>query len=81
VKVLIILKNGVWIAIHKCMEATLGISLYSYLYTKLAKRLSFLLSLMFSLQQNQRRGGWNRFCLEMEGLGEVTRVGDEKDGR
>jgi hypothetical protein len=36
---------------------------------------------MFSLQQNQRRGGWNRFCLEMEGLGEVTRVGDEKDGR
>jgi hypothetical protein len=69
VKVLIILKNGVWIAIHKCMEATLGISLYSYLYTKLAKRLSFLLSLMFSLQQNQRRG-WNRFCLEAGGFGE-----------
>jgi hypothetical protein len=26
-----------WVAIHKCMEATLGISLYSYLYPKLAK--------------------------------------------
>jgi hypothetical protein len=26
-----------WVAIHKCMEAKLGISLYSYLYPKLAK--------------------------------------------
>jgi hypothetical protein len=46
------------------MEAVLGISLYSYLYLRLAKNaLSFLLSLMFSLQQNWRRGQ-NRFCLE-----------------
>jgi hypothetical protein len=29
----------IWIAIHKCMEATLGISLYSYLYLKVAKTL------------------------------------------
>jgi hypothetical protein len=44
-----------WVAIHKCMEAMLGISLYRYLYLKLAKTLCFfLLSLMFSLQQNQR---------------------------
>jgi hypothetical protein len=28
-----------WIAIHKYMEATLGISLYSYPYLKLAKTL------------------------------------------
>jgi hypothetical protein len=28
-----------WIAIHKCMEATLGIFLDSYLYLKLAKPL------------------------------------------
>jgi hypothetical protein len=28
-----------WVAIHKCMEATLRISLYSYLYLKLAKTL------------------------------------------
>jgi hypothetical protein len=34
------------VAIHMCMEATLGISLYSYLYLKLAKTLSFLLFLM-----------------------------------
>jgi hypothetical protein len=26
-----------WVAIHKCMEATLGTSLYSYLYLKLVK--------------------------------------------
>jgi hypothetical protein len=50
------------------MEAMLGISLYSYLYPKLAKTLSFLLSLMFSLQQNQRRGQ-NRFSLEAGDLG------------
>jgi hypothetical protein len=37
--------------IHKYMEATVGISWYSYLYLKLAKALSFLLSPMFSLQQ------------------------------
>jgi hypothetical protein len=29
----------VWAAIHKCMEATLGICQYSYLYLKLAKAL------------------------------------------
>jgi hypothetical protein len=40
-----------WVAIHKCMEAMLGISV------KLAKMLSFLLSLMFSLQQNWRTRG------------------------
>jgi hypothetical protein len=27
----------VWIVIHLCMETTQGISLYSYLYLKLAK--------------------------------------------
>jgi hypothetical protein len=26
-----------WVVIHKCMEVKLGISLYSNLYTKLAK--------------------------------------------
>jgi hypothetical protein len=28
-----------WVVIHKCMEAMLGISLYSYLYLKLTKTL------------------------------------------
>jgi hypothetical protein len=41
-----------WVAIHKCMEAMLGISLYSYLYLKLTKTY-----LMFSLQQNWRTRG------------------------
>jgi hypothetical protein len=36
-----------WVAIHKCMEATLGNSLYSYFHLNLAKTLFFLLSLMF----------------------------------
>jgi hypothetical protein len=30
-----------WVAIHKCMEAVLGISWHSHLYPKLAKTLSF----------------------------------------
>jgi hypothetical protein len=60
-----------WVVIHLCMEATLGISLYSYFYLKLAKNtMSFLLSLMFSLQQNWRTRGQNRFCLESRGWGE-----------
>jgi hypothetical protein len=32
-----------WDAIHKCMEAMLGISLYSYLYLSLAKCYIFLI--------------------------------------
>jgi hypothetical protein len=64
-----------WVAIHKCMETMLGISLYSYLYPKLAKTMSFLLSLMFSPQQNQRRE-WNRFCLELMDVGD----GGHRDG-
>jgi hypothetical protein len=57
----------VWVVIYTCMEAMLGISLHSYPYIKVAKMLSFLLSLMLSLQQNQRTRGWNRFCPEVEG--------------
>jgi hypothetical protein len=38
-----------WVATHKCMEAKLGISLYSYLYLKLAKCYVFLIvSYVFS---------------------------------
>jgi hypothetical protein len=33
----------------------------------------FSLSLMFSLQQNQRTRGWNRFCPEVGG-GEVVQT-------
>jgi hypothetical protein len=51
------LDEPIWVVIHICMEAMLGISLYSKNATP------FLLSLMFSLQQNWRRGQ-NRFCLK-----------------
>jgi hypothetical protein len=57
------------VVIHMCIEAMLGICLYSYLYLKLAKMMSFLLSLMFSLQQNWRAREWNRFCLEARRMG------------
>jgi hypothetical protein len=39
------------------MDAMLGISLYSNLYLKLAKTLSFLLSLMFSLHKVEEQEG------------------------
>jgi hypothetical protein len=55
----------------------LGISLYSYLYLKLAKMLA-LLSLIFSLQQNWRRGQ-NRFCLKVRGVA-GERESRERDG-
>jgi hypothetical protein len=62
------------------MEAMLGISLYSYLYLKLAKMLSFLLLLMSSLQQNWRRGQ-NRFCLEVRGVKGKVRAWRGAGGR
>jgi hypothetical protein len=37
-----------WVAIHKFMETTLGTSLYSYLYLKLAKWLCIYCSYVFS---------------------------------
>jgi hypothetical protein len=59
-----------WAAIHKCMEATLGLSLYSYLYLKLAKplRLSYyLLCYLFNkigeetgTGSAQKQGRWGR---------------------
>jgi hypothetical protein len=36
----------IWVVIHKCVEATLGISLYTYLYLKLAK-MSYLLYFIY----------------------------------
>jgi hypothetical protein len=41
--------------------------------------MSFLLSLIFSLQQNWRRGQ-NRFCLEVRGVGEVEWVAGRQWG-
>jgi hypothetical protein len=49
--------ESVWVTIHMCMEEIFA--------RKLAKMLSFLLSLMFSLQQNWRTRRQNRFCQEV----------------
>jgi hypothetical protein len=45
-----------WVVIHKCMEAILGISLYSYLYLKLAKHYGFLtIFYIFSSTKSENR--------------------------
>jgi hypothetical protein len=60
--------ESMWVAAHMCMEELLGISLYSYLYLKLAKILClpyYLLCFLFkkireqegfSQKQGQERG-------------------------
>jgi hypothetical protein len=45
-----------WVAIPKCMKATLGISLCSYLYLKLAKCYVFLIiSYVFSSTKSENK--------------------------
>jgi hypothetical protein len=57
-----------WVTIYMCKEAMLRISLYSYLYLKLANTLFFFkFSVMFSLQQNGRTRGKSRFWQEVGG--------------
>jgi hypothetical protein len=49
-----------WVVIHMCMEAMLGISLYSYLYLKLAKPLClcyYLLCFLFNKIGEEGRTG------------------------
>jgi hypothetical protein len=48
-----------WVAIHKCMEATLGLSLYGYFYLKLAKMLclSYYLSCFLFNKIGEKEGG------------------------
>jgi hypothetical protein len=59
------------------MVAMLGISLYSYLYLKLEKNsMSFLISLMSSLQQNWRREQ-NKYCLDARGWEKRERTGEQ----
>jgi hypothetical protein len=58
----VVMRSGrdepIWVVKHMCMEALLGIYLYSCLYLISKSAMSFLLPLM--LQQNWRRGQ-NRF--------------------
>jgi hypothetical protein len=46
-----------WVAIRMCMEAMLGVSLYSYLYLKVAKTLGLSYYRMFSLQKIREQEG------------------------
>jgi hypothetical protein len=59
----------IWVVvIHMCMEAMIGISLYSYLYLKLVKMLHlsyYLLCFLFNKNWRRRQ---NRFCLEVRGV-------------
>jgi hypothetical protein len=67
-----------WVVIHRCMEAMLGISLYSYLYLKLANTLClsyYLLCFVFnkigeegrtgSAQKEGGEGRWPEQCIHM----------------
>jgi hypothetical protein len=60
------------VVVHMCMEAMLGIFLYNYSYVELAKMISFIVLLMYSLKQNWRRRQ-NRFCLEEQEVGRRRR--------
>jgi hypothetical protein len=62
-----------WVAIHKCMEATLGISLYSYLSLKLAKMicLSYCL-LCFLFNKIREQEGGTGSAWKVGGRGEVA---------
>jgi hypothetical protein len=51
----------IWFVIHICMEATLGIFLYTYLYPKLAKMLCFsyyVLCFLFNKIREEGRTGF-----------------------
>jgi hypothetical protein len=59
----------IWIVIHICMITTLGISLDSYVYLKLAKTLCFSYYLLCFLFNKIREQEQNKFCLGVQGLG------------
>jgi hypothetical protein len=63
-----------WVAIHRCMEAMLGISLYSYLYLKLAKMpcLSYYLLCFLFNKTGEQDGGIG--SSQKWGCGETTQT-------
>jgi hypothetical protein len=63
-----------WVAIHKCTEAMLGIALYSYLYSKLAKTLCLSYSLLcFLFNKIREEGKTGSACFKTGSFGQ--RVG------
>jgi hypothetical protein len=63
--------ESIWVVTHLCMEAMLGICI-AFLISTSKNTLSFLLLLVFTLQQNWRKGQ-NRFCLEVRGVKGIGR--------
>jgi hypothetical protein len=65
-----------WVAIHKCMEAMLGISLCSYLYPKLAKTICLSYYLLCFLFNKIREEGGTGFAWKQR-IREVGAFGEE----
>jgi hypothetical protein len=61
----------IWVVIHMCIEAMLGISLYSYLHLKLAKMLCLSYCLLCFL--------FNKIG-EQSGTGSVQKLGEWGEG-
>jgi uncharacterized ion transporter superfamily protein YfcC len=65
------------VVIHMCMKAMVGICVAMSQASK--NIMSFLLSIVFSLQQNWRMRRQNRFCLEAGWWGRGRGVGSRGD--
>jgi hypothetical protein len=63
-----------WVVIHKCMESTLGMFLYSYLYLKLAKHYVFLISYIYSSTKLENKRLEQVLPGSGKGVGAVTRT-------
>jgi hypothetical protein len=67
----------VWVAIHMCMEAMLGTSLYSYLYLKLAKTVClsyYFLCFLFNKIGEQEVGRGSAWKWVGRGQGSVAQT-------
>jgi hypothetical protein len=65
--------ESMWVAIHMCMEAMLGISLYGCLYPKLAETLSYCL-LCFLFNKTGEQEGRTGSAWSKEGWGQSGKV-------
>jgi hypothetical protein len=59
--------ESIWVEIHMCMEAMLGISLYNYVYLRLAKTLCFSYYLLYFI--------FNKIGEQEEGTGSAQKQG------
>jgi hypothetical protein len=63
-----------WVEIHTCMEAMLGISLYSYLYLKLGKMIGLYYLLRFLFNSENKRAEQVLLRSGEESRGEVAQT-------